>query len=78
MQQAKARLVTAEANAASADNAVTTAGAEIKVAQANCISEINLGYCRIVVPEDGLVTRKDVEPGSYVEKRDSRCFPSFP
>jgi membrane fusion protein (multidrug efflux system) len=30
-------------------------------------AETNLGYCRIVAPEDGRVTRKNVEPGSYVQ-----------
>jgi membrane fusion protein (multidrug efflux system) len=67
--QAKARLVSAQATADSSRSAVITAGAEIKVAEANLHqAQINLAYCRIVAPEDGLITSKDVEPGSYVEK----------
>ncbi|HEY1686016.1 MAG TPA: HlyD family secretion protein [Tepidisphaeraceae bacterium] len=68
VEQAKARLNTAEANAAASASAVTTAAAEIKLAQANLEkAQINLGYCQITAPEDGMITRKDVEPGSYVE-----------
>ena len=29
-------------------------------------AEVNLGYCKVVAPSDGRVTRRSVEPGAYV------------
>lgn len=69
VQQAEAKLASAQANLANAAAAVVTADAGIKLAEANLdAAKINLGYCKIYAPEDGRITRKDVEPGSYVEK----------
>jgi membrane fusion protein (multidrug efflux system) len=69
IQQAEAKVLAARADADGAEAAVTTARAQIKVAQADLDqAKIDLGYCRIVAPEPGMITRKAVEPGSYVEK----------
>jgi membrane fusion protein (multidrug efflux system) len=54
---------------------VDAAQSQIQIAQANVDkavadrqqAELNLSYCTIVSPQDGYITRKSVEPGSYVQ-----------
>ena len=60
-KQAEADVATRRATAEAAKGDVLKANADVAKAVAN------LSYCRIVAPEDGRVTRKNVEPGSYVQ-----------
>jgi membrane fusion protein (multidrug efflux system) len=68
VKQAKAKLANAEAEiatkratAAAAEGDVNKASADVRKAM------VNLGYCKILAPEDGKITKKNVEPGSYVQ-----------
>jgi membrane fusion protein (multidrug efflux system) len=63
--QSQADFETAQANVVAAQGNLAKAQADIRKA------EVNLSYCTIVAPEDGRVTRKNVEPGSYVEAGQS-------
>jgi membrane fusion protein (multidrug efflux system) len=68
VQQAQANLKAAQAQAADADQAVKTAQADVAKAAADVLrAQLNLGYCQIVAPVEGIVTRKNVEPGQYVQ-----------
>ena len=67
--QANARLTAAEASAADAQAAIKTSHASADRAAADLQqAKINLGYCTIAAPEDGMITKKNVEPGMYVDK----------
>jgi membrane fusion protein (multidrug efflux system) len=69
VEQAKARLTAAQANVANAQTAIKTAQASADRAAADLHqAQINLGYCTITAPEDGMITKKNVEPGVYVDK----------
>ncbi len=59
--QVQADIATSQANVVAAEGNLAKAQADIHRA------EVNLSYCTIVAPEDGRVTRKNVEPGSYVQ-----------
>lgn len=68
VQQAQANLAGAKAQVADAGQAVKTAQADVAKAAADVLrAQLNLGYCRITAPVDGIVTRKNVEPGQYVQ-----------
>ena len=67
VQQARAKLLAAQAQVLDAQAAVGTAEADArKAADDTRQAEINLGYCTITAPEDGVVTKKNVEPGMYL------------
>jgi membrane fusion protein, multidrug efflux system len=81
-KQAAATLKADEENAAADDSKVaeakaqltaTQAGADLARAQVNQsqtdihVAELDLSYTKILAPCDGRVTRKAIEPGSYVE-----------
>lgn len=59
--QAAADIKTQEATAKAAEGDLAKARADVHKA------EVNLGYCTIVAPSDGKVTRKNVEAGAYVQ-----------
>jgi membrane fusion protein, multidrug efflux system len=66
--QAKAKIAQAQADFETAQANVVAAQGNLAKAQADIRrAEVNLSYCTIVAPEDGRVTRKNVEPGSYVQ-----------
>jgi membrane fusion protein (multidrug efflux system) len=60
-KKAEADVTTAQATAQAADGDRQKAEADLRKAV------VNLSYCRITAPEAGRVTRKNVEPGSYVQ-----------
>jgi membrane fusion protein (multidrug efflux system) len=67
--QTKAKVVASQADVSEAEVAIHTADAAIQRAQADLTqAKINLGYCKIWAPTNGMVTRKSVEPGTYVQK----------
>jgi membrane fusion protein (multidrug efflux system) len=68
LQNAKAQVIAAKAQLFDAEMAVQTAQGNLDAAkgaleQANN----NLGYCTISAETDGVITRKSVEPGMYVQ-----------
>ena len=63
--EVQAQIETAKANVVAAQGNVAKAQADIHKAQ------VNLSYCTIKAPEDGRITRKNVEPGSYVQAGQS-------
>jgi len=68
VEQAKAKLTSAQAQVDEAKMAVVTAQANVESAKAAVDqAKLNLGYCTIVADTDGLITRKSVEPGMYVQ-----------
>jgi membrane fusion protein (multidrug efflux system) len=69
VEQAKAHLLAQQASVGDAEVAIKSAQAGVATADANLSqAKINLGYTRITAPEDGMITKKNVEPGMYVEK----------
>jgi membrane fusion protein (multidrug efflux system) len=67
VEQAKAKLTSAESDIATAQAAAVAAQGDVEKAQADLKrAQVNLDYTRITASEDGRVTRKNVEPGSYV------------
>jgi membrane fusion protein (multidrug efflux system) len=68
VNQAKAKLANADAEIATKKaTAVAAKGDREKAAADVRKAEVNLQYCVIKAPEDGKITRKNVEPGSYVQ-----------
>jgi membrane fusion protein (multidrug efflux system) len=66
--QAKAKGLQMQAQVISAQSQVEVAQANVDRAVADTQqAELNLSYCTIVSPQDGYITRKNVEPGSYVQ-----------
>ena len=61
LENANAVIATKRATAVAADGDVQKAQADVRKA------EVNLSYCVIRAPESGKITRKNVEPGSYVQ-----------
>jgi membrane fusion protein (multidrug efflux system) len=58
----------AESQLATAQNGIENAWAQIKQAQADLqAAQLQLSYTKILAPVDGRVTRKAVEPGSYLQ-----------
>jgi len=67
VEQAKAAVTAAQAMRDAAQTVVLTAEANIDTAVADVnAAKIQLGYTTIVAPSDGMITRKNVEPGMYV------------
>lgn len=68
LQQAKANQKAVEAQVVDAAQAIKSAQAQVAKAAADVQqAELNLSYCTIRAPADGMVTRKNVEPGQYVQ-----------
>ena len=68
VDQAKAKLAQAESDIETRKATAAAAAGDLKKADADVHkAEVNLTYCTIVAPEDGRITRKNVEPGSYVQ-----------
>ncbi|HET6248218.1 MAG TPA: HlyD family secretion protein, partial [Tepidisphaeraceae bacterium] len=66
--QARAKLAAAEAQITTAQAAVEGAAGDLVKAQADVHrAEVDLTYCSLHAPEDGRITKKNVEPGSYVQ-----------
>ena len=69
-----AQVTQAKAKVSQMQAQVVSAQSQIEVAQANVDkaiadeqqAELNLSYCTIVSPQDGYITKKNVEPGMYV------------
>jgi membrane fusion protein (multidrug efflux system) len=67
IEQAKARLASMNAQVESAKANVIAAEGDFQKAQADTNrAQINLDYCRIVAPEEGRITNKNVDVGMYV------------
>jgi len=68
VQEAQAKLTAAQAQAADAQIAVDAAKGDVTTAEGALEqARNNVEYCTITADTDGLVTRKDVEPGMYVQ-----------
>jgi membrane fusion protein (multidrug efflux system) len=68
VQNAQARVAAAKAQLVDARMAVQTAQGNLKAADGGLSqARINLGYCKIRAESDGVITRKDVEPGMYIQ-----------
>jgi membrane fusion protein (multidrug efflux system) len=71
----KAALVSKQQSALSSESTVKVRAAEVNAAQASVdqakamldAAKLRLSYTKIYAPESGRVTRKNVEPGSYVQ-----------
>jgi membrane fusion protein, multidrug efflux system len=67
VEQGQAKLTAAQTQVLSAQAAIVTAESDVAKAAADTHqAEIQLGYCTITAPQDGVITRKNVEPGMYV------------
>jgi len=65
--EAKAKITSEEARVADAEAAVKTAESDAAKAAADTHqAEIQLSYCTITAPEDGVVTRKNIEQGMFL------------
>ena len=68
VQQAKAKVAEATSAIATAQATVRAAQGDVDKAAADLHrATVNLAYCTISASEDGRITRKNVEPGSYVQ-----------
>jgi membrane fusion protein (multidrug efflux system) len=68
VKQAKAKLANADAEIATKQATANAAEGDVKKAVADVHkAEVNLSYCTIRAPEDGKITKKNVEPGDYVQ-----------
>ncbi|MGA2443361.1 MAG: HlyD family secretion protein [Tepidisphaeraceae bacterium] len=68
VEAAKAKIAAAQAQLVDAQTAVLTAEGNLQAAQAALQqARNNLGYCKIYAEADGVITRKDIEPGAYVQ-----------
>jgi membrane fusion protein (multidrug efflux system) len=68
VEASQARVVAAQAQLDDAHVAVQTAEGNLKTAQGNLDqAKNNIGYCKIYADSDGVITRKSVEPGIYVQ-----------
>ena len=68
IDEARARRAAAEANLASAEAAVQSARKSIEAARARVRRvEAMLDYTRIIAPFDGVITKRNVDPGSMVQ-----------
>ena len=71
----KAALESKQQNALSTESGIKVAAAQVRAAEAQvtqakalvAAAELRLSYTKIYAPEAGRVTRKNVEPGSYVQ-----------
>ncbi len=68
VEDAKAKLVAARAQVVNAQMAVQTAEGDLRASE-GALQEArnNLGYCKIYAEVDGVITRKNVEPGDYFQ-----------
>jgi membrane fusion protein, multidrug efflux system len=67
VEQSQARLAAAQAQVLSAQAAIDTAQSQVQKAAADVRqAKLQVSYCTIVAPQDGVVTRKNVETGMYV------------
>jgi membrane fusion protein, multidrug efflux system len=65
---AKAKIVASQAQLGEAEKAVHTAQGDFASAQGQLDqAKNNLGYCTIYAESDGVITRKDIEPGMYFQ-----------
>lgn len=68
LESARQKVVAADAQITLADAQVVAARAEVAQGEAQVRqAELNLSYCAIDAPASGRVTRKNVEPGNYVQ-----------
>ncbi len=68
VEDAKAKLTAAKAEVVNAQMAVQTAEGNLKAAEgALQQARNNVGYCKIYAETDGVITRKNVDPGDYVQ-----------
>jgi membrane fusion protein, multidrug efflux system len=68
VEDAKAKLAAAKAKLQAAQVAVQTAQGDLTAAEgALQQARNNVGYCQIRAEADGVITRKDVEPGMYIQ-----------
>jgi membrane fusion protein (multidrug efflux system) len=68
VKMAEAKLSAAEAEIATKSATSLAAEGDVKKAAADAHkAEVNLSYCTIVAPDSGKITRKSVEPGTYVQ-----------
>jgi membrane fusion protein (multidrug efflux system) len=68
VKMAEAKLAAAEAEIATKTATSIAAEGDLKKAVADIHkAEVNLSYCTIVAPDSGKITRKNVEPGTYVQ-----------
>ncbi|HEX4054887.1 MAG TPA: HlyD family secretion protein [Tepidisphaeraceae bacterium] len=68
VEDAKAKVAAAKAQLDDARVAVQTAQGNLKAAEgALQQARNNLGYCKIHAESDGVITRKNVEPGTYIQ-----------
>jgi membrane fusion protein, multidrug efflux system len=68
VEDAKAKLTSAKAQVVNAQMAVQTAQGNLKAAEgALQQARNNVGYCRIYAESDGVITRRNVDPGDYIQ-----------
>ena len=68
VEDAKAKVAAAEAQLADAKVSVKTAQANVETAWGSLLqARNNESYCTICAESDGVITRKDVEPGMYIQ-----------
>jgi membrane fusion protein (multidrug efflux system) len=68
VEDAKAKLTAAKAQMVNAQMAVQTAEGNLKAADgALQQARNNVGYCKIHAETDGVITRKNVDPGIYIQ-----------
>jgi membrane fusion protein (multidrug efflux system) len=66
--QANAKQAAANAEIATANAAVEGAKGDLAKATADVHrAEVNLSYCTLTAPDDGRITKKNIEPGTYVQ-----------
>ncbi|HXC35765.1 MAG TPA: HlyD family secretion protein, partial [Candidatus Acidoferrales bacterium] len=72
VEAARSQVKAAEAEVALSEAGVKTANAAVQQAEAKVRQgELNLSYTQVIAPEDGRVTRRVVEPGSYIQPGQS-------
>jgi membrane fusion protein (multidrug efflux system) len=68
VEDAKAKLTSAKAQVVNAQMAVQTAQGNLKATEgALQQARNNVGYCKIYATSDGVITRKNVDPGDYIQ-----------
>jgi membrane fusion protein, multidrug efflux system len=68
VEDAKAKLTSAKAQVVNSQMAVQTAQGNLKGAEgALQQARNNVGYCKIYAESDGVITRKDIDPGDYIQ-----------
>jgi membrane fusion protein (multidrug efflux system) len=68
VEDAKAKLTSAKAEVVNAQMAIETAQGNLKAAEgALQQAKNNVGYCKIYAESDGVITRRNVDPGDYIQ-----------